>query len=75
MVFGRDLLVVHEILSESEAKKVSAEYSTPIDKFPKILQSDPQVIKIGAKSGQLIRMHREDPTGKYFAYRYVVESV
>ena len=75
MVFGRELLVVHEVLSESEAKKVSAEYSTPIDKFPKILQSDPQAIKIGAKAGQLIKIHREDPTGKYSAYRYVVESV
>jgi DNA-directed RNA polymerase subunit H len=64
----------HELLSESEAKKVCKKYNINFDKFSKILESDPQVKVLGAKPGDLIEIHREDPTGKYSYYRLVVEG-
>ncbi len=74
MVYGYDLVPKHELLSESEAKKVSKKFNIPIDKFPKILESDPQVTALGAKPGQLIEITRNDGTGNYPYYRYVVKG-
>ncbi len=68
------LLLEHKVLSDSEAKAVSEKYNTPLNKFPKLLKSDPQVERIGAVPGQLVSISREDPTGKYTYYRYVIES-
>jgi DNA-directed RNA polymerase subunit H len=68
------LILKHELLSASEIKKVSKKYNTPLEKFPKILESDPQAKKIGAKPGNLIAIHREDPTGHYTNYRLVVKG-
>ncbi|MDH5461481.1 MAG: DNA-directed RNA polymerase subunit H, partial [Candidatus Bathyarchaeota archaeon] len=40
-----------------------------------IKASDPAVIAIGAKSGDIVRIVRKSPTaGEYIAYRYVVEG-
>ncbi|MGC8495776.1 MAG: DNA-directed RNA polymerase subunit RpoH/Rpb5 C-terminal domain-containing protein [Candidatus Micrarchaeia archaeon] len=69
-----DLIPKHEIVSASEAKKIAKKYNTTLDKFPKILESDPQVKAIGAKVGDLIAIHRNDPTGKYIYYRLVVKG-
>ncbi len=74
MVAPRELIPQHKILSESEAKKIAKEYGIPFEKFPKILESDPQLQRISAKSGQLIQIEREDPTGEYPYYRYVVKG-
>lgn len=68
------LIPEHELLSASEAKKVSKKYDAPLEKFPKILETDPQAKKLGAKPGNLIAINREDPTGKYTYYRLVVKG-
>lgn len=68
------LLLEHKILSDSEAKAISEKYNTPPEKFPKLLKNDPQVKKIGAVPGQMVSINREDPTGKYTYYRYVVDE-
>ncbi len=80
MLFGEPLvstqsrlLVKHEVISDSEAKKILKKFKITVDKFPKILETDPQVVKIGAKAGQLIIIHRNDPNGSYPYYRYVVK--
>ncbi len=69
------LVVKHEIVSESEARKISKKFNTPMDKFPKMLDTDPQAVKIGAKRGQLVLISRSDPTGDYPYYRYIVEKM
>ncbi|MCL5430491.1 MAG: DNA-directed RNA polymerase subunit H [Candidatus Marsarchaeota archaeon] len=74
MVAPRELIPEHRLLSASEAKKVAQQFETTPDKFPKILESDPQSVKIGAKSGQLIAIDRKDPTGSYTYYRYVIKG-
>jgi DNA-directed RNA polymerase subunit H (RpoH/RPB5) len=68
------LLVKHEVLSASDVKKITAKFKVTLDKLPKILESDPQALKIGAKAGQVIAIYRKDPTGgDYLYYRYVVK--
>lgn len=69
-----DLIPKHVIVSASDAKKIAKKFNTVLDKFPKILESDPQVKSIGAKPGDLIAIHRADPTGKYIYYRLVVKD-
>lgn len=68
------LIPEHELLSASDAKKVAKKYNVPLEKFPKLLESDPQCKRLGAKPGNLILIHREDPTGKYEYYRLVVKG-
>jgi DNA-directed RNA polymerase subunit H len=68
------LIPEHELLSASEAKKVAKKYNAPLEKFPKLLESDPQAKKLNAKPGNLIAIHREDPTGSYTYYRLVVKG-
>ena len=74
MAYNYELIPEHELVSASEAAKIAKKFRTPLEKFPKILESDPQAKKLGASAGRLIAIHREDPTGKYVYYRYVVKS-
>lgn len=74
LVAPLELIPQHKILSDSEAKKAAKQYGIPLDKFPKIAESDAQAQKLGAKVGQLIAIDREDPTGSYVYYRYVVRG-
>jgi len=69
-----DLVPEHELLSESDAKKISKKFNTPLEKFPKMLESDPQAVKLKAAAGRLIAIHRNDDGKKYVAYRYVVKG-
>ncbi len=74
MVSSYDLVPKHELLSESEAKKVAKKFNVPIDKFPRMLATDPQSVKLGAKPGQLIEITRNDGNGNYKYYRYVTKG-
>lgn len=74
MVKTPELIPKHELLSASEAKKVMKKFDTHIEKFAKISESDPQAKKLGAKPGNLIAVHRKDPTGSYTYYRLVVKG-
>lgn len=59
----------HEIVSEEEKIALIQKYG-PLDLFPKILESDPMVERLGAKPGDLIKIYRDE--GIY--YRYVVRE-
>lgn len=74
MVRTPKLISEHELLSASDAKKIIKKYDTPLEKFPKLLESDPQAKKLNAKPGSLIAIHRNDPTGTYTYYRLVVKG-
>jgi len=69
-----NLVPEHELLSESDAKKISKKFNTPFEKFPKISESDPQAVKLKASAGQLIAIYRNDDGKEYVAYRYVVKG-
>ena len=74
MVDTPNLIPKHEVLSESEAKRVSKKYNISLDKFPRIVETDVQAQKLKAKPGDLIAISREDPTGSYTYYRLVVKD-
>jgi len=74
LLAARDLISEHRLLSDSEARKVSKEFSTPLDKFPKIFESDPQAQMLEAKAGRLIAIDRRETDSRYTAYRYVVKG-
>lgn len=62
----------HVLLSASDAKKAIKRYNLQVEKLPKIKVTDPQAKALNAKAGQIVEITREDPTGKYPYYRYVV---
>ncbi len=57
----------HEVISEEEKEELVKKYGS-LDYFPMILVTDPVVERIGAKEGDIIRIHREE--GYY--YRRVI---
>ncbi len=63
----------HEILDESEVKKILSEYDIEKEQMPKIRVSEPAALAIKAKIGDVIRITRESPTaGKAIFYRLVI---
>lgn len=69
------LVPKHTILSEKEKKEVLEKYGVDETQLPKILNTDPVVVAIGAKPGQLLKIIRKSPTAKEsIVYRIVVEN-
>ena len=67
------MVPMHEILDESELKKVLSEYNIEKEQMPKIRVSDPVSISIKAKVGDVVRIIRVSPTaGKAIFYRLVI---
>lgn len=63
------------ILSDEERETLLRKYSIKPSQLPKILVSDPVVVVIGAKPGDILEMTRKSPVaGETLAYRIVVEG-
>jgi len=74
-IMKHNLVPTHEIISEKEQKEIMDKYNITPDQLPKILNTDPVSIFIGAQPGQIIKITRESHTAKEaVAYRLVVES-
>jgi len=74
-ILKHKLVPTHIIISEEEKKKLLEKLKTTPDQLPKILTTDPAVISIGAKPGQIVKIIRKSPTaGEAVAYRIVVGS-
>ncbi len=69
-----EFVPVHEVLSESEVKKVLQELDTTPDKLSKIFDSDPVAKRLEAKPGQIVRIYRTDGGNDYMNYRQVVKA-
>ena len=74
-IMKHNLVPLHEIVSEKERKELMEKYSITPEQLPKILNTDPVSIFIGAQPGQIIKVTRKSHTAKEaVAYRLVVES-
>lgn len=74
-ILKHELVPKHEIISEEEKEKLLKSYNITPDQLPKILNTDPVCIAIGAKPGQIVKITRKSYTAKEaIAYRVVVES-
>ena len=64
----------HEIISKQEAEDVLKKYNCKPTELPLIFVSDPAILGLGVKPGDMIKITRKSPTaGESFYYRYVVE--
>ena len=65
----------HELLPNTEKKRVLERWHATPEQLPSILVSDPVVKEIGAKPGDIVKITRESPTaGEITYYRFVVEG-
>ena len=71
---NHDYVPLHEVLGEKEAVEALKKFGLEKQNLPRILVTDPQVVKLGARSGQVVRIHRNDNGNKYFYYRLVVDA-
>jgi len=64
----------HEIISKTEAEEVLKKYNCKPTELPLIFVTDPAILGLGVKPGDMIKISRKSPTaGKSLYYRYVVE--
>ena len=69
------LIPKHEILSEKEKDELLKKYKITLRNLPKILVSDPVVVALKAKVGDVIKITRNSPTaGKSIYYRAVIKG-
>lgn len=69
------LVPKHEIVPVEDAKAILEKYGVAPTQFPAILESDPVVIELGAKAGELIKITRDSRTaGTAVYYRIVVRG-
>ena len=65
----------HEIVPKEEVEGVLKKYNATFEQLPYILTTDPVVLELQAKPGDLIRIGRESKTaGSSVYYRLVVEG-
>lgn len=64
----------HKILSPSEASALLKRLGLAANNLPKMLNTDPQAVALGAKPGDILEMDRNDFGKKYKYYRQVVEE-
>jgi DNA-directed RNA polymerase subunit H len=65
----------HTKLGESEKAKVLEKFSIAAHSLPKVLSSDPAVLKLGGKGGDVIKIERESKTAGIVSYYRVVVEV
>ena len=73
-ILKHKLVPSHVIISEKEEKELFEKWKITPDQLPKILNTDPTSVSIGAKPGQIVKVVRKSQTAKEaVAYRFVVE--
>ncbi|MEM0466676.1 MAG: DNA-directed RNA polymerase subunit H [Candidatus Thermoplasmatota archaeon] len=74
-ILGHKLVPEHSILSKKEEKALLDKYKIKPEQLPKILSTDPAVVAIKAKPGDIVKIVRQSPTAKTsICYRLVIES-
>jgi len=74
-IMSHKLVPLHVIISEEEKKELFEKYNITQDQLPKLLNTDPVSIFIGAQPGQILKVVRKSRTAKEaVAFRLVVES-
>ncbi len=74
-IFEHELVPEHRILTEEEKRELLRRYNIRISQLPQILVSDPAVVALGAKPGDIVEIKRKSRTaGVYLYYRLVVEG-
>jgi DNA-directed RNA polymerase subunit H len=65
----------HEIMTKKDADEVLKKFNCMPTELPLIFVSDPAILGLGIKPGDMIKITRKSPTaGESIYYRYVVET-
>ncbi|MCI0504307.1 DNA-directed RNA polymerase subunit H [Candidatus Micrarchaeota archaeon] len=72
-VLSHFLVPEMKVLSDSEKAKLFAKFGIDEHKLPRMPSKDPGAMALKAAPGNVIRIERDDGTGKYTTYRVVVE--
>ena len=65
----------HEIMTKKESQMVLDEFNCKPTELPLIFVTDPAILGLGVKPGDMIRITRKSGTaGESTYYRYVVET-
>ncbi len=74
-IFKHELIPLHEVLSEGEAKELLTRLNIATGQLPKILLSDPVIKKLKANPGDIVKIIRKSKTaGTSIYYRVVVKA-
>ncbi len=74
-IFKHKLVPLHEILTGKVREQMLRKYHIEPYQLPSISMSDPAVIAIGARPGDIIKILRHSSTaGQHVYYRYVMEE-
>jgi DNA-directed RNA polymerases I, II, and III subunit RPABC1 len=73
-VLSHDFVPEMKVLGEAEKTKLLHKYGINESQLPKIFSSDPSAVAIKVKVGDVLKIERDDGTGKYFSYRVVIEG-
>ena len=65
------LLPKHELVPADDRGKMLKDQSVRMEGMPKIKAKDPAIAQLGARNGDMVKITREDPTGKNVYYRLV----
>ncbi len=64
----------HEIIPKSEGEEILKKYNCKPTELPLIFVTDPAILGLGVKPGDIIKITRKSTTsGESLYYRYVVE--
>lgn len=63
-----------KVISAAEKAKLLKKFGISESQLPKIFSTDPVTLALKAAVGDVIRIERNDGTGKYAAYRIVIEE-
>jgi DNA-directed RNA polymerase subunit H len=73
LIFDHDFVSKHELLTAEEKEKFLEDHKVQPYQLPRINASDPAIIAVGGKPGDIARVIRKSQTaGKYISYRYVI---
>lgn len=67
------LVPKHTKLSEKERKEIFEKYAIEVENLPRIFKTDPAILHLDVKDGDVIKIIRKSPTaGETVFYRRVV---
>ena len=70
-VLSHRLINEMKVLPQGEKTKLFNKFGIDEGKLPRILQKDPAVVALKAAPGDVIRITRDDGTGKYTTFKVV----